>query len=367
MPAPDPGWYDDPTHAGRLRRWDGGTWTDQTRPLTPAPEASPEPRQAEETIDIPAPLPAGWGHEPRRDDRRRKVAIGLGAAVLGLGVIAALTSRQPNVHNLKIGDCFDEGSDFESEVVQVSNIPIVDCVNAHDAEVYAVFDLRAASFPGQQTINDEALVSCVDLFEDRVGFPLPLTSLDVAGIWPSEASWAQGDRSVACYLSAIDGSALAGTRLGLAPPGGSVVSLSVGDCFNSALVQESIATTITGVQTVPCSREHYGEVYAQFDLPEGPYPGFENVLTSANEGCYDAFEPFVGQLWETSSLFFNMLTPTRISWASGDHGVQCFVFHPERPMVGSAPQWVQTPQGAAAVAQHEVPGDLEGSMHRGLF
>ncbi|MFT5221861.1 MAG: hypothetical protein ACI867_000156 [Glaciecola sp.] len=54
--------------------------------------------------------------------RPRKVAIGLGAAVLGVGVIAALMSRQPSVHNLKLGDGFNSALVQESIATTIAGV-----------------------------------------------------------------------------------------------------------------------------------------------------------------------------------------------------------------------------------------------------
>jgi len=40
MSTPTPGWYADPQDQSRLRYWDGGQWTDQTRPSDTTPTSS---------------------------------------------------------------------------------------------------------------------------------------------------------------------------------------------------------------------------------------------------------------------------------------------------------------------------------------
>jgi len=97
--------------------------------------------------------------------------------------------------------------------------------------------------------------------------------------------------------------------------------IRLGDCFNSGAIDE-----IESVQGVPCSSPHDGEVYLAFLLPEGDgsYPGDPVISDSATEGCYDAFEPFVGAEYETSALDFWSIQPTAGSWdALDDREVLC--------------------------------------------
>ncbi len=49
---------------------------------------------------------------------------------------------------MRVGDCFDDGTVFAEENNEVDSVPGVPCSKPHDNEVYAVFDLSAASFSG---------------------------------------------------------------------------------------------------------------------------------------------------------------------------------------------------------------------------
>jgi len=51
-PLPAPGWYPDTSDAARLRWWDGGQWTDDTRPASDQPP--PRPAGPDETLPPPA-------------------------------------------------------------------------------------------------------------------------------------------------------------------------------------------------------------------------------------------------------------------------------------------------------------------------
>src|ERR1700738_3106767 len=51
-PPPEPGWYEDPWTARRIRRWDGSQWTGETlaKGATPPPAEPPPP----DTVEAPA-------------------------------------------------------------------------------------------------------------------------------------------------------------------------------------------------------------------------------------------------------------------------------------------------------------------------
>ncbi|MDA3040977.1 MAG: hypothetical protein O3C27_15900 [Actinomycetota bacterium] len=47
-----------------------------------------------------------------------------------------------------------------------------------------------------------------------------------------------------------------------------VFAMEVGDCF-----QVPIEDLVQSVEAVPCTEPHDAQVYAKFDMPDGPYPG----------------------------------------------------------------------------------------------
>lgn len=101
-----------------------------------------------------------------------------------------------------------------------------------------------------------------------------------------------------------------------------VFELRVGDCVNMPAVGEYYES----LEGVPCSDMHDREVYHLFDVPGADWPGDAAVSASANNGCYDAFEPYVGRAYERSDLDIGLLTPTAETWAEGDREVVCMAF-----------------------------------------
>ena len=102
----------------------------------------------------------------------------------------------------------------------------------------------------------------------------------------------------------------------------SVFDLGLGDCYNDDPVGEEIAS----VDKVPCSEPHDQEIYFQYSLSGGLYPGFDAVLEEAAGECYNQFAGFVGLAYEQSDLDVFMITPTSQSWEDGDRVVFCALY-----------------------------------------
>ena len=85
--------------------------------------------------------------------------------------------------------------------------------------------------------------------------------------------------------------------------------IKVGDCLGD--LASGVVETATAL---PCDEAHRYEVYHAFDLPDGDFPGPEQIGTAANDGCLSAFEPFVGTDFQSSIYGFTPLTPTEDTW-----------------------------------------------------
>ena len=128
-------------------------------------------------------------------------------AIVGEGSIDAFQMR--------VGDCFDDGSAFVDENPEIDSVPGVPCSQPHDNEVYAVFDVNAASFPGDG-MADMAQEACVARFESFVGKDYESSALDIASLYPSRDSWnRQNDREVICAVYDIEAQKLTGSVKGL--------------------------------------------------------------------------------------------------------------------------------------------------------
>jgi Septum formation len=125
---------------------------------------------------------------------------------------AIVAEGSVDAFQMRVGDCFDDGSTFSDE--EVSDVPGVPCAKPHDNEVYAVFDVQTSSFPGDR-IAEMAHDGCEQRFEAFVGRDYDSSSLDIATLYPSEESWRrQNDREVVCAVYDMDAKKLTGSVKG---------------------------------------------------------------------------------------------------------------------------------------------------------
>jgi len=125
--------------------------------------------------------------------------------------------------------------------------------------------------------------------------------------------------AVGALLLTLSGCAVVGDAAG---PGETIVfEITAGDCLNDAAETGEVST----VAVVDCAKPHDSEVYAAIVMADGDYPGDEQVLTQANDGCRAEFERFIGVPAAESRYMFNALYPTEGSWNGGDREILCRV------------------------------------------
>ncbi len=122
--------------------------------------------------------------------------------------LALASCTQGNVLTLGDGDCFDDPDNSGTEVIDV---PIVDCADPHDNEVYATLDVSGDSYPGQNEVGNQADTGCLAGFEPFVGAPFETSELDYGWLTPTQESWDSGDREIVCFVYRVDLVKLTGT------------------------------------------------------------------------------------------------------------------------------------------------------------
>ncbi|MFK0255509.1 septum formation family protein [Streptomyces sp. NPDC090445] len=161
---------------------------------------------------------------------------------------------------------------------------------------------------------------------------------------PPTASGRTGTRAVLAF--AVPGAALAlalnlgflGGTAGAAPPQREagvrvagpaftdVEELRVGDCFTTEDDLTKDGESAGSVRIVSCDKAHEGEVYAVFNLPDGPYPGKEKVARMAEEKCSGkALAGYAGDTAKLAGRTVFSYDPSDATWARGDREVICFV------------------------------------------
>jgi Septum formation len=131
-------------------------------------------------------------------------------------VALALASMacQGNVFSLKVGDCFTGGA----AGTEVSDVSTVDCGQAHDAEVFSIFDYPnpPSDFPGDSAMQAAAQDGCTRDFQAYVGVAPGQSGYAISYFSPTSDSWAGGDRTFDCLIASPDGSQLTGSAKGTA-------------------------------------------------------------------------------------------------------------------------------------------------------
>ena len=134
-------------------------------------------------------------------------------ALLGvvLALFAAACGSEGNVFSTEVGDCFDN-----PDATEVSDLPMKECSDPHDNQIYALFDITEDSLPSQ----NDLLQGCFDRFEAAIGTPYADSIYDFGGFTPSADGFADGDKEVICYAftwtgdPTVEGEKLVGSILG---------------------------------------------------------------------------------------------------------------------------------------------------------
>ncbi|REK21975.1 MAG: hypothetical protein DWQ40_03470 [Actinobacteria bacterium] len=125
-----------------------------------------------------------------------------------LMAFALVACTQGNVFSIEQGDCFNDEGDMND---QISSVPIVECSEPHDNEVYAVFEMTESEFPGFDVTADMADNQCLPEFESFVGTAYADSELEFGWLIPTEESWSSGDRQIVCFLFRLDLGKMTGT------------------------------------------------------------------------------------------------------------------------------------------------------------
>jgi hypothetical protein len=116
--------------------------------------------------------------------------------------------------SLVAGECFNASRFVPGTPIDPADIELALCVGQHQHEVYLVIDYpspKDGPYPGQETLASFADDRCIAAFEPYVGTQYLQSTLDYGIVHPSERSWSDGDRQVACALHHIDFTLLVGT------------------------------------------------------------------------------------------------------------------------------------------------------------
>jgi hypothetical protein len=140
------------------------------------------------------------GDSPGQDNSTRDVS----------GVIVA--GGDVGVNALQLGDCFNDA--VADEVVDISVVSAVPCSEPHDNEVYYLGALPEADYPGDDLVDELVADQCLTVFAAFTGVSYAESKLEIGYIFPSEASWGEGDRGYVCLVYDVSLSKLEGSMRG---------------------------------------------------------------------------------------------------------------------------------------------------------
>jgi hypothetical protein len=117
-----------------------------------------------------------------------------------------------DVFSLEVGDC-EAGNPTEGEV---SETKVIDCAEPHGGEIYAASYLPDGDFPSDEEIVAQADADCYAGFESFIGADWDDSMYNYSWYYPTESSWADGDREILCIVYHDGGEQISGSLAGLA-------------------------------------------------------------------------------------------------------------------------------------------------------
>ncbi len=180
-------------------------------PVADEPSAVPSATPSGAPTATPLPLPDATADDPV-DPAAPAPTIGpgpTGAPLAGLPTAA----DAPGGSALPTGTCVTDTSRPED----VASVTPTDCAAEHTGEVYLSVVLTQPAdtpYPGLEVLEEGARELCRgQAFETYVGVPFAESRFFTYALVPTEASWAGGDRDVACVLYDVAGP-MTGTQQG---------------------------------------------------------------------------------------------------------------------------------------------------------
>jgi len=155
----------------------------------------------------------GWEAEEESRDVSALAVVGIIFGVIALvgvavGVLAVVTHgfrpktvvtyRPAAVFGLRPGECVNIGTNDLS-------VTVLSCATPHDAEVFATFALPAGAWAGAATVQQDASNGCNVRLSSYLNPQLATADLTQEYVYPNQAAWRAGERTVVCEVSAVSG------------------------------------------------------------------------------------------------------------------------------------------------------------------
>jgi hypothetical protein len=157
----------------------------------------------------------------RSGARGRALAI-IGLVLTGLWIVAAAIVAAaiitkppppkpvtlPRVFSLRPGECLNSGSNG------ISGLQVLSCSQAHDAEVFATFQVAGPHYPGAAALQQQAREGCASRLIGYLNPQLSVASLAESFVYPDAGAWSAGERTVVCTVRSTSGPLTGSVRSG---------------------------------------------------------------------------------------------------------------------------------------------------------
>ena len=127
------------------------------------------------------------------------VAVGVLAVIThGFRPKTVITYRPAAVFGLRPGECINSTGNG-------LNVTVLSCATPHDAEVFAKFSLPAGAWRGDSAVQQDAANGCESRFGSYLNPQLATADLTQEYVYPNQAAWQAGERTVVCEVRAVSG------------------------------------------------------------------------------------------------------------------------------------------------------------------
>jgi Domain of unknown function (DUF4190)/Septum formation len=109
----------------------------------------------------------------------------------------ASTPASVNVFSLPVGTCFDNPS---GNLFSINSVTPISCIRAHNAQVFAQFNVRGASFPGTAAMERRADNGCNARITGHLDQSRITSAMSLHFIFPRQLAWDSGQRRISCLV-----------------------------------------------------------------------------------------------------------------------------------------------------------------------
>jgi hypothetical protein len=114
----------------------------------------------------------------------------------------------PHVFSLRPGECLNSGSNG------ITGLQVLSCSQAHDAEVFATFQVAGSHYPGAAALQQQAREGCASRLSGYLNPQLSAASLAQSFVYPDAGAWSAGERTVVCTVRSTSGPLVGSVRSG---------------------------------------------------------------------------------------------------------------------------------------------------------